>query len=290
MSALEAARLVEKTSTRAEIVLVLNGSTDRSKEICKKFAKKYPLALRVVECQKSSAGAARNLGVLEAKGEFIWFVDADDAVAEDAVVELLRAGRGMDLVMTGAERIYPDYTDYLSAVLPGKNMKSRFIRYGSGPWQFLVRRKWWVEQDFKFREDIIHEDMELMSSLILYTEKFNAIDRPLYFYYQNPDSVLHQKKWNEHEFDIFPALEGLYRRFEKARAVEKYYDELEWFFIWNLLIDASMKHFAKFPEGKVGFMKNRKMLRKYFPKWRRNRFLKEKPLKFRLRCYLNYWR
>ncbi len=131
--------------------------------------------------------------------------------------------------------------------------------------------------------------MELMSSLILFTDKFASVDEPLYFYDAHPDSVLHQEVFNSHIFDIFPALTGLYDRFRAAKAEEKYCDELEWFFIWNLLID-SAKDFSKFKEGRPGFRRARELLKKYFPNWRKNRFLKQKPLKLRMRVLLNYYK
>lgn len=279
-----------------EIILVDNGSKDRSHDIIEKFRKEYStdktLALTLLECQKSGASAARNLGAEKARGEYLWFIDADDTIREDAVSLLLIEAKktSADMVMMGAERLYEDgHRDYLSAVDPAsKTCRSRFVRYGAGPWQFLFRRKWWIEHEFKFREGMIHEDMELMSSLILYTEKFSSVDEPLYFYYQTPNSVLHKRSWSEHAYDIFPALEGLYGRFKAAEAEKTYHDELEWFFIWNLLVD-SAKDFAKFPEGRDGFKRSRKMLREYYPDWRKNRFLKKKTLKLRLRVLLNYY-
>ena len=129
--------------------------------------------------------------------------------------------------------------------------------------------------------------MELMSALILYTDKFASVDAPLYFYRQTQDSVLHRRSWSEHAYDIFPALEGLYGRFKAVHAEKQYHDELEWFFIWNLLID-SASDFAQFPEGKPGFARSREMLKKYFPKWYKNRFLKEKSAKLQVKVRLNY--
>ena len=136
---------------------------------------------------------------------------------------------------------------------------------------------------------MIHEDMEMISSIILYTDKYSFVDEPLYNYYQINGSVIHKDVWDGHAFDIFPALRGLYDRFKEVGVATEYHDELEWFFIWNLLID-SAKDFAKFPEGKPGFKRSREMLRQYFPKWRKNRFLKQKPLKLRIRVRLNYYK
>ena len=219
-------------------------------------------------------------------------MDADDAVAADSVELLTKKAKkeDADLVMLGVERIYKNGgKNYLSAVTPEeKNYKSRFVRYGMGPVQVLIRRKWWDEHGFKFMEGHIHEDMELMSSLILYTEKFAAVDQPLYYYYQNEGSVLHKTTWDPHYFDIFPVLKSMYQRFEDTKATKTYHDELEWFFIWNLLID-SAADFKKFPEGKAGLKRSREMMKEYFPNWRKNRFLKEKPVKLRIRVRLNYY-
>lgn len=276
-----------------EILLINNNSSDKSIKIAEKYATKYPKVISVLHCNTPGAAAVRNYGFLKAKGEYIWYIDADDEISPDSISLLIDEAEKTkaDLVMMGATRVYADgHTDYLSAVKAGEaNYKSRFVRYGAGPWQFLIRRKWWGSHNFAFCEGIIHEDMELMSALILYTDNFASIDKPLYLYYQNDESVLHQKKWNEHAFDIFPALTGLYERFKKAGAAEKYHDELEWFFIWNLLID-SAKDFAKFPEGKPGFKRSRDMLSEYFPSWRKNRFLKEKKLRLRIRVMLNRYK
>ena len=275
----------------SEILLIDNNSTDKSVELIQKYRKKYPGVIRAMQCLNPGAGTVRNFGVTEARGKYIWFVDADDEVTKDSVSKLLTAAeqKKADLTMLGMKRIYQDgHTDYLSAVRPDEdNYKSRFVRYGLGPVQAFSRRAWWIQCGFKFKEGIIQEDMEMMSALILYTDKYAAVDEPIYLYYQNEDSVLHKTSWDPHAFDIFPALEGLYQRFVKAGAEKTYHDELEWFFIWNLLID-SAKDFDKFPEGKPGFQRSREMMKKYFPKWRKNRFLKQKPLKFRMRVKLNY--
>ena len=276
-----------------EILLVDNGSSDNSLVLTKRLEKKYPRIISILRCKTKGAAAARNYGFKKSQGKYIWFIDADDYIASDAINKLLKSAEDNngDMVMMGAERIYSDgHKDYLSPVSPNEpNFKSRFVRYGMGPWQVLIKRKWWQKCGFSFKEGFIHEDMELMSSLILFTDQFACVDEPLYFYCQNINSVLHKRKFSKHIFDIFPALTGLYQRFEDARAEEKYHDELEWFFIWNLLID-SAKDFAQFPEGKIGFARSRKMLKTYFPDWRKNQFLKQKPLRLRIRVRLNYYK
>lgn len=278
--------------TKGELILVNNNSTDNSLKILAEYKEKNK-NVRILECRTPGAAAVRNFGAKEAHGKYLWFIDADDKIDKDAIKKLLDTAKenNSDIVMMGAKRLYKDgSSSYLSAVdEKTKNYKSRFIRYGMGPWQVIIKREWWNEHDFKFKEEIIHEDMEMMSSLILYTDNYTSIDEPLYLYYENPESVLHKTKWDKHYLDIFDALEGLFNRFKEVNMEKKYHDELEWFFIWNLLID-SAKDFSKFAEGKIGFERTRKMFKEYFPGWRKNRFLKGKSLKLRLLVRLNYYK
>ena len=275
-----------------EILAIDNNSTDDSLAVLKDYAKKFPI-ISILHCPTQGAAAVRNLGAKKANGEYIWFVDADDTIDKTAVSKLLKKAKETkaDMVMLGMKRIYQNgETNYLSAVDPSTpDYKSRFVRYGLGPVQVLIKRKWWTQNGFNFKEGIIQEDMELMSALILYTDNLAFVDEPLYFYYQNSESVLHKNTFNPNIFDIFPALTGLYERFKVADADKTYHDELEWFFIWNLLID-SAKDFGQFPEGKPGFARSREMLKKYFPNWRKNRFLRQKPLKLQIRVRLNYYK
>ena len=275
----------------AEIIAIDNNSNDRSFEILKDFGKKYPKIVRPMQCKTPGAAAVRNFGVTQAHGEYIWFIDADDEVVSPSVNKLVTAAKSSaaDLTTLGLTKIYPDgHQDYIHAIhADDPDFASKFIRNELGPVQVLIRREWYIEHDFKFLEGGIHEDMEMMPALILYTDKYASVDEPLYLYYQNAGSVLHPTKWSQRCMDIFPALRGLYRRFEKADAVSRYHDELEWFFIWNLLMD-SAEYFRKFPEGRKGLAKSRAMLRDYFPRWRHNRFLQRVNIRTKFKIYRNF--
>lgn len=278
---------------KSEILLTDNKSSDKSPEIIQKLAKKYPKLIRTFVCDTPGAGAVRNFAVLKAKGEYFWFVDADDTVTEDSVAKLMKEAResDADFVMLGLNKLFPDgHIDFVPAFSPKEpDFSSRFIRSELGPVEVFVRRKWYLKHGFKFLEGVIHEDMDLMPALMLHTDKISFINEPLYVYYQNPDSVLHKLEWTEHYFDIFPALESLYHRFDEADAVEKYHDELEWFFVWNLLMD-SAEYYTRFPEGRSGLKRSREMLKKYFPRWYRNKFFKNCNLKTKLKIITNYFR
>ncbi len=277
---------------KAEVLLINNNSTDDSSKIISSYQKEHPQLIHTYNCSKWGAAATRNVGVKKSSGDYIWFVDADDEITPDAIRKLLNTIKesGADLIMIGTTKLFQDgHSQYLQALDVNDGLfKERFVRSGLGPWQVVLNRKWYIQSGFAFKEGIIHEDMEMMPALILFTNKCASINESLYIYYETPGSVLHKKNWDPHYLDIFPALEGVYERFQNAGAIKKYHDTLEWFFVWNLLLD-SANDFVKSPEGKVGFKRSRKMLKKYFPNWRKNSVMKNTNFKTKVKIRLNYY-
>ncbi len=273
-----------------EIILVDNQSTDRSYAICEEYVKRYPEAVKLYQYAKWGAAAVRNFGVKKARGEYIWFVDSDDYLEKGAIRKLMETAERerADAVVMAVRRVYEGGREnILTAVDTTKpNWKKRYAMYGLAPFQNLYRRDFWT-RNLSFPEGMIHEDMAILSTAVLYTDKVAFVDEPLYNYRQRQNSVLHQKGWNPHSLDIFAALAILLEKFKEAGKFEEYYDELEYFVIWNLLID-SAKDFYGHKEGKIGQKQTRETLKRTFPKWRKNRYLRQKPLKFRLNCWRGY--
>ena len=71
--------LINQTYKNIEIILVNDGSTDNSLEICKKYAEK-DLRIKVIDKENGGISSARNTGIAEASGEWIGFVDSDDYI------------------------------------------------------------------------------------------------------------------------------------------------------------------------------------------------------------------
>jgi glycosyltransferase involved in cell wall biosynthesis len=74
-----------------EVILVDDGSTDQTMATAKSISKTFELPIRVISAQAGSAGAARNLGLEAASGEFIYFVDSDDEPLPGCLHRLVEA-------------------------------------------------------------------------------------------------------------------------------------------------------------------------------------------------------
>ena len=76
-----------------EIVCVDDGSTDRTPEILRDYAARYPNVRIITKPHGTQYGYGRDIGLDAARGEYIWFVDHDDLVAPGAVDDLFEAAR-----------------------------------------------------------------------------------------------------------------------------------------------------------------------------------------------------
>lgn len=276
-----------------EVILVDNNSTDNSRKIGLKYTKKDQ-RFKMIECEKQGAAAAKNQGILVAKGEYIWCVDSDDYIEKGGMKKMYEFAKRnqADVATMGVNKIWPDgRKEYLRALAKmGDGVKKGFVMYGYGPWGFLAKRDFLIEHNLFYPEGIIHEDMALISAFVLYTDRIFGLEEPIYFYRQRKGSVLNSA-WSKKEFDIFVALEKLLERFEKEKQLKKYHQELEYFAIWNLLSDAycSFKKAKGMEDEGMGFKKSRDFLRKNFPKWRKNKYLKQKGFRMWIRQQLHYW-
>ncbi|MEF9969159.1 MAG: glycosyltransferase [Ruthenibacterium sp.] len=134
------ASLCAQTMQDIEILLIDDGSTDKSGEICNQFAQK-DARIQVFHKKNGGVSSARNVGLAQAKGSYISFVDSDDAVTPEMMAQLYTAAQAADAqVVFGAfVRIYQDGTQVKSnekitnAVYHGEQIAQQILYPLLGP-------------------------------------------------------------------------------------------------------------------------------------------------------------
>ena len=94
--------ILSQSYKNIELILVNDGSTDGSREICMKY-KQLP-NIKYIEQENYGATAARKKGVEESRGEWIMFVDSDDLIPEKAIETMISKSIGVDIVVASDQR------------------------------------------------------------------------------------------------------------------------------------------------------------------------------------------
>lgn len=187
---------------QCEILLVDDGSTDRSGEICDSYGSRYS-NVRVFHKANGGVSAARNLGLDNASGEWIWFIDADDKLAEGAIGTVAEhLADGFDCVMTGYRHFI-----YGKLVCDGKKCRGRKISKKRAleamyrpvlyPYEGylpvkLFRKSVIDRHGLRLDEEVkFNEDREFCLAFFLKMDREVWYEpKPLYLYYANPEGAM----------------------------------------------------------------------------------------------------
>jgi cellulose synthase/poly-beta-1,6-N-acetylglucosamine synthase-like glycosyltransferase len=169
---LNAVKSLNYPSDKKEIIIVEDGSTDRTVEICTKYAEQHTLHLKVLRKSRSNGKpSALNYGIKAAKGEIIGFFDADNVPADDVLLNAssyfedsnVAAVQGRTLSINSDENMLTKFLSYeetvwCEAYLQGKDALSLFVHL-KGSCQFIRRSL--LESVNGFDEGMLAEDMDL---------------------------------------------------------------------------------------------------------------------------------
>jgi cellulose synthase/poly-beta-1,6-N-acetylglucosamine synthase-like glycosyltransferase len=176
---LDALSRLDYPADKKEIIIVEDGSTDRTLDICMEYDKKTRTNMKILHKPISNGKpSALNHGINCAKGEIIGIFDADSVLSHDTLLNVSRyfenpevaAVQGRTLSINSEENMLTKFVSYEEAVwceayLRGKDILNLFVHL-KGSCQF-IRRNVLEKLDF-FDEDILSEDMEFSARL---TEK-----------------------------------------------------------------------------------------------------------------------
>ena len=173
-----------------DIVIVDDGSTDGSGEICDEFAV-IDKRVRVFHKKNGGLSDARNFGIKEAKGEIIAFVDSDDFVSEDFVSamygEMMKSDA--DIVVCGYNLMKPK-----REVMNGEEAVVKLLTQQENidvvAWNKLYKKSLFVDNDIWFPKGKKHEDTLTTYKVLSKAGKVAYLDEALYCYVERGGSIM----------------------------------------------------------------------------------------------------
>lgn len=189
--------IVNQTYKDLEIILINDGSTDNSLEICKDYALKDK---RIIVLDKTNGGqsSARNFGLSYAKGEYIAFVDSDDAISKDIFeknIEIIENDKTIDFIQFPIYKNYESNNAFIFSPKSGiisekENLFKNFIE--TKRITLIVCDKIFKQIIFKnlrFEEGMIFEDNYIMCNILENINKVYISDVGLYYYFYRDKST-----------------------------------------------------------------------------------------------------
>ena len=199
--------LLAQTYRNTEILLVDDGSADGSGEKCDAYAQRDA---RVKAFHKPNGGAssARNLGLREAAGEYIYFLDSDDRMEPTLLQKLHESAlqNSAELVFfdawavdeaTGAvsEKNYSHTERYLPDT--GLNLMRKMVAnrdFHMGVWQLFYKKPFFERTGLSFLEGVIYEDFVFACKAYCLAERVSYVPEFLYYRRYRANSVMTAKK------------------------------------------------------------------------------------------------
>ena len=183
-----------------EIIVVNDGSTDRTLHIVEEQKAIVP-NLKLVNQTNSGLGAARNMGLRHAEGQYLWMIDGDDFLTDGAVQVVLSAlssaldmyAYNFNITDESGNIIKSQYSDeFPDHIISGSHYYS--LNYESSyTAQFIFRKMLFVDNAIWFHERINMQDSEILPRLMYFADKIIYNSLPVYNYVQHDNSFTNTK-------------------------------------------------------------------------------------------------
>lgn len=186
-----------------EILLVDDGSRDGTPELCDQLSAKWS-EVRCIHQKNAGVSAARNRGMDEATGEYLWFVDADDTVEAGSLAaaakivaaqqpDLLIFGLSFDYYFHGKRYRRDDLLPPCAGMRTQEELKADFCAFYdcnalTPVWNKLYRRRVLQDAALRFREDMmLMEDFFFVLETLPHCDRIYCLPKAVYRYRQGED-------------------------------------------------------------------------------------------------------
>lgn len=199
-----------------EVVLVNDGSTDSSLEICKEYCRRYAYFI-LLNQQNMGLSAARNAGTKVATGKYVVYIDSDDYIRNNMVTHLLMSLKeeNYDVLLYNAEIQYEEEggepADYFmrGSQFYGKAMRGIDYLMKSFPANYVVsacvaayRRQFILDKDIRFQEGMYFEDNAFCLQIYIMAERVKCIEQVLYIRRYHGGTITSDKKGYRKQIDL----------------------------------------------------------------------------------------
>lgn len=214
--------VVSQTYKNLQIILINDGSGDESEKIAQEYLSDERVELMSVK--NGGLSRARNIGLAQARGEYIYFMDSDDYISQGFLREMMQIVQrfGAEFVCNDqivrfgvSEIIYKERAEPKEV-----EVDSQSIILGGAVWRCLFAKSLLQRSGVRFLEGKIYEDEAFLYMNLPFVKKFVRYCGEPYFYRQRENSIMsHHKKFRS--YDLLDVFETIYRFYEEKGFLQR---------------------------------------------------------------------
>lgn len=222
--------VVQQTYRHLEIICVIDGSQDNSEKIARHIAA-VDSRCRIITQANQGLSVARNTGVDASNGDWVFFLDSDDWLTENAIEKLLAAAlHSQRSTCSGAAM---EYWEETGTIKPYKNPKKRrlgplnlhqqdFLTLEPMAWNKLYRRDLVINTPFT--PGLVHEDLDFYWRIFSEYPEIVAIPEVVVFYRRRSGTMSQQKSYCEdYQDNYIRILDNAFTAIQKHRQLRYYF-------------------------------------------------------------------
>ncbi len=224
-----------------EIILVDDGSTDNSGNLCDEYAAKHS-CISVIHQENKGLGGARNTGIDAAKGDYILFLDSDDTISPDCLKICYEKAthHNCDMVAFKQQAIFEDgglgviYNCSLPENKLSKDEETKSFMFACSACNRLYKTKLFNELNIRFPNRLWYEDLRTTPKFLCHINSvYYYADKPLYFYLQRSGSIMHTPNLERIVKERIEAVDGIKEYYKQAGFQQQFCNELDYLHIFH---------------------------------------------------------
>lgn len=277
-----------KENIELELLIVNDGSKDKSKTILKEYSDKLSF-IKVVTQDNAGIAHVRKVILEEASGEYLWFVDVDDEIDEGAIEFI--ANQKLEEVNIFDYRVgYED--SKLETISMGiqenttliPNEEKKLFTLTNAVWHYIYDLEFLRKTKLTFKSGYLYEDFEFVAKLWPNVSKAKYFNFSIYKYYLTEGSIMRGGTAINKIRDIEIMVKSVEEYYAENYPGE-YKEELE-YFNWYHILYGGYANILRIDETSPLLDEYLKKVKIKYPNWIKNKYLKSQPLKRKILMYL----
>lgn len=274
-----------------EVIIVNDGTQDRSAEIAEGYVRECPGFVRLISIENSGQGQARNVGIDAAAGEFLYFIDSDDYLIPGGMEELLAlTEQDFDICIFDSIAVNTEGRElkYMAGCKRRETLSleeyPELLLEGPLVGNSIYRRWLFTETGIRFPSRVWFEDLRTIQKLYAFTNSIVYCPKALHRYLQRVNSVTNTVN-TRRNLEIIPAVDDLLDFYKAQGRYEQLRDVLEYMAFHCEFLTSSVRVNLADWKSPVQEELMRDFLQK-FPNYRENPYVKNMSLQHKLLDHL----